>query len=362
MTTNLNGGSALFRCSPFALVASDEYSLCWAGRAETLLQLNKLCRAWGRRGDSTLDLMWANLGAGKTHAMLHLRHLAATHFSDLASTDDAIVVFVELPEHIKHFKELYEKIILQLPLVSLMQSALAAPGELSLPMQRAAHTFTSGGPFEQQITLEWLSGGKPTLKDLRATTGITSRIEEDTEAEEFLVELLGIASRQRRRVILLVDEFQRVGHLPTRTRDALLSHLRSIFSRRATNFSVVLAAGTRMEKTALELLPNELKTIMGMRPAISLPEMNKSEAKQFLLERLAWFRSDAYAGTHEAPFTPEIIDLVIEFMEQQTTARLIPRTILQTFGLLYDDMEDDSAVCESAENIRELLATYRWDA
>jgi len=138
--------------------------------------------------------------------------------------------------------------------------------------------------------------------------------------------------------------------------------LRSIFSRRATNFAVVLAAGTRIEKTAFDLLPNELKTIMGMRPAISLPEMNKSEAKLFLLERLAWFRPHSYGGILEAPFTPEIIDVVLDFMDQQTNTRLIPRTILQTFGLLYDDMADDSTVHSSAEDLKQLLATYRWDA
>ncbi len=101
-----------FRTSPFSMVADESAAACWAGRPEILRQLKRVCRGWANRSDSTLDLLWANLGAGKTHALFHLKHL-------LAVEPSAFVVFVELPENVSHFLELYQRVVTNLPIEEL---------------------------------------------------------------------------------------------------------------------------------------------------------------------------------------------------------------------------------------------------
>ena len=109
-----------FRTSPFSLVADEASAACWAGRGQVLTQLKKLCRTWHNRPDSTLDLVWANLGSGKTHALYHLRYLLAHEF---LSDPDSIVIYTEIPDGENKFIELYRRLFTTLPLGRIAQLA-----------------------------------------------------------------------------------------------------------------------------------------------------------------------------------------------------------------------------------------------
>jgi hypothetical protein len=345
--------SSLFKASPFSLVADPESARHWAGRSALRLQLERIVRAWGSRADSSLDVMWANLGCGKTHALLHIAALLNSQ-----SPRCAWPVFVELPENIKNFRELYERIVGTLPLAEIMQSALGS--ETSLRLQQAARAYLGGGALERQLVREWISCQKPMLRDLRTVTGIASRIETDPDAQEILSEILRVLGARGQRVVFLLDEFQRLAHLQPRARDALMSHLRGVFSSVPTNFSVVLAFGTRIEATALELVPAELRTLMGIRQPIALPDMDVNEAKQFFADRLTIYRPEGYAGPQQAPFDDSTIDAALDYLASRAEVRLIPRTILQTFGVLYDEIELTGSPLQTVQ-VSDFLATFRWE-
>jgi hypothetical protein len=348
----------ILRSSPFSLVADDSSSACWAGRTQVLDQLKKLCRSWVNRSDSTLDVVWANLGAGKTHALFHLGHLLETEFK---TNPEAIVVYAEVPERDSHFIEIYRRLVSSLRLADIAKLSVGATkGSLSPSVARACRAIEFGSENEKRVATDWITAGRPAMRELRAVTGIDSRIESDVEAERVLSDLLGLAAAGGRRVVVLLDEFQRVGHLAQRGREAMLSHLRTLFSRQSSHFSLVLAVGTRMEKTALELLPSELKTIMGMRPTVSLPEMNKGEAVEFILRRLAWYRPEGYSGSAETPFSREQIDYVVAYLADQGKARLIPRVLLQVFGIVYDEISLESLPM-GTQRLRESLDALRWE-
>src|SRR5204863_2845860 len=141
----------------------------------------------------------------------------------------------------------------------------------------------------------------------------------------------------------------------------LLANLRSLFSRNPTCLGVVLAVGSRVENSATELLPPELLTLMGMRPPIPLPEFSEPEAKEFLLGRLAFFRPPGYSGAPSAPFGQTAIDKTLAFLHSKNTARLIPRTILQAFGYLYDEALIDKNGEMKLQQVQDLLDELRWD-
>jgi hypothetical protein len=61
-----------FKSSPFALTADREAAGNWAGRPKTLLAIKRILAGLQNRPDSTIDVIWAHFGAGKTHTLYYL--------------------------------------------------------------------------------------------------------------------------------------------------------------------------------------------------------------------------------------------------------------------------------------------------
>ena len=228
-------------------------------------------------------------------------------------------------------------------------------------LRRAARVMVHGNTAEREIAAEWLAGGHVHLRDLRNYTGIATRIETDVQGTDLLSGIIGVLGRNDIRLLLLLDEFQRLGALQDRFRSAILSNLRSLFSRNPTHFSVVTAATTRIEKTALDLMPQELRTLMGMRPSISLPELNENEAYDFVVDRFKCFRPTGYNGDATDPIGEDAVRATISFVQNETNARLIPRTILQALSWVFDEANANKAPI-SRKDAKKLLSELSWES
>src|SRR2546428_21514 len=57
---------------PFEIIPPGEPTERWADRAQLRADLQSLIGSWSERKGSGVYLLWADLGAGKTHAMRHL--------------------------------------------------------------------------------------------------------------------------------------------------------------------------------------------------------------------------------------------------------------------------------------------------
>lgn len=348
----------LFHESPFVLTATPEGAACWAGRPDVLRRLQKLQRAFRTRSDSSLDVVWANLGAGKSHLLFHLAHMLRND----SAYDGAVCAVVEMPEQLRNFHELYRRIVPQLPLSDVASRLQEAPVENVLPnLRRAAQVLLQGSTAEKALAVEWMCGNRPHLRELRNATGIGERIEDDQAACDALCGIIGACANARSRTILLIDEFQRIARLGPRQRITVLSNLRSVFSRNPTHFSVVVAIESRAEETAVALLSPQLRTLMGVRPAVSLPEMDEAEALDFVSQRLAWFRPEGYGGGMFAPIGEEAVRAAIEYMAGHTTARLSPREILQVLAELYDEAVDRDVTALPRTDVDGLLEALAWD-
>jgi hypothetical protein len=349
-----------FRVSPFSLTASRETQACWAGRKSVLSRLVRLKRSFLNRSDSSLDLIWANLGAGKSHALFHLSYL----LTDAGTESGKIIsVFVEMPDQLRKFQELYARIVAELPIRTVAEHVLDAHNR-SVPedLQRCSRAVIHGGGEDRAIAVEWLLGHRPNLRQLKASTSIQSRIEDDSHACDILSGIVAALAEKGIRLVVLLDEFQRVALLqPQHRRDTVLSNVRSLFSRNPRYFSLVLAVKSRIEQTAIEMMPEELRTIMGVRPGVSLPEMSGDEALEFVIERFNFFRPEGYHGSEDAPFSRETLDTVIKHIASLDGAPLIPRTILQALGWIYDNAEIDSDKISPTE-ASALLKELRWEA
>jgi len=322
-----------FEESPFALTADRRSASCWAGRASVLRNLQRLCKVFDSRSDSSLDMIWANLGAGKSHALLHLEYLLASS----GGASKALPVFTEMPQQARHFIDLYRALMNVISFKRLAKEILASNDpQLPWELRNAAHVLTHGGGPEKEYARQWIAAGHTPLRELRAVTGIGRRIEDDETASEMLSSIVRALAQRNIRFVLLLDEFQRVSEFQPRGQQAVLSYLRTLFSKNSANFSVVIAAESRIEKNALELLPRELRTLMGMRPAVSLPEMDAQEAFDFVVERFRFYRPSGYSGPALAPLGEPAVREVIGFVGSANKARMIPRDLLQALAWVYD--------------------------
>jgi hypothetical protein len=347
-----------FTGAPFALTADREGSACWAGRRAVKSKLERLCRSYSTRRDSSLDLIWANLGSGKSHALFHLMRLLASANNPCAT----VTAYVEMPLQPRRFIDLYQQIMAGLQLDTVSSKLLAGDVSiLSEDLRKATRSMVYGGSDEQAIAREWLTAGRPLLRDLRNATGISGRIEDDSHASDILAQVVAGLATSELRTVILVDEFQRVAASTQKQRDAVLQSVRSVFSRNPAYLSIVLAVTSRIEKTALDIIPKELRTLMGMRPTVSLPEMTEEEAMEFLLERFCFFRPIGYAGTAAAPFGLEALRMIVSHVAKTDRERLIPRTLLQAAAWVYDEAIQMGVAEMSPLATESLLRELQWD-
>jgi hypothetical protein len=347
---------SLFRRSPFGLTASPEIAACWAGRSDAQARLSRLLKSFGSREDSSLDLVWANLGAGKSHLLYHLAHRLREANSGL----HAVPVVIEIPERIASFLDLFRAIIAGLPIDDICRWAVE-PLPIHIPpdLAAAARGLALGGASEKAVAKQWMLAERPDLRDLRRSLAITSRIEDDGHALAVLAGLCAVCSAKGVRMVLMLDEFQRVSQLKPRVREGVLSTLRSLFSSTPSHFSVILAVASRVEASAVQLLPPELKTLIGGRPSITLPTFDESEAVQFVLDRFRFFRPDGYAGSASAPFCENAIASAVHALATTHGRPLIPRELLQALSWIYDDAFDGD--CITAAECLKSLSTMRWE-
>jgi hypothetical protein len=264
-----------------------------------------------------------------------------------------------MPEQPRRFMDLYRQIIDVLPLervIPILQSQ-----SCNADLKKAAQALQHGGERERTIARGWLAGGRPHLKDLREATGIANRVEDDIAAGQLLADLARAVASAETRLVLLVDEFQRLSSAVPRARAAILATLRSVFSMSPVYFSTIVAIASRAESTAIDLLPGELRTLMGVKPTVSLPAMNEEEDCEFLRKRLAFFRPEKYSGGAYAPFGEECVRLVVHHIASKGQGLLTPRTLLQTCGYVWDEFLQRDCESLPTADIQPILDYLRWE-
>jgi len=339
-----------FAETPFPNTASPETAIYWAGRPEVLKSLQRMVRGFSRLPDSSLNLLWANLGAGKTHVLYHLKHM-------LEGSEESKVacVYIELPEQVRGFLDLYIQIAKNLPLTDITIALSGCPPDLlPLPLVRAVRILQFGGAAEIDVVTSWLQGGGPHLRDLKAC-GIQQRIESDVIAVEILSGLIVALAHSKVRFVLMIDEYQRIGVLAPAKRDRVLSSLRSVFSHSPKFFSVIISVMSQAQDTAEGFISEELKTLLGPGSKIALPEMNTDEALEFVEGRLGFFRPDGYSGSKTAPFGEAAVAEVLRYLKEDAQKPLIPRIILQALFHLYQNAEYEGGEM-GLEEVTSLLA------
>lgn len=324
MYENLN-----LRAWPFQTVPDPEYARVWAGRKQTKTQLDLLFRKMQIAPRSSLYLLWANFGMGKTHTLLHLQHLCTQTHGLL------IPAYTVMPNKPGSFLDVYREIVASLPFEYLGEQLVKVGGGSLVtnplfnrsPGVVAALLALRKGEIETSTAaLQWLKA-QPGLSafDMRRI-GVSYRIKTAEDAIHTLTTLtrLAIYRKPNARLVVLIDEFQRIGELKTSARNEINAGLHAYFNANPSGLSIMLSFSFGKKENVSFLLSNELKS-RAEPESISLDVMSPGDAGDFLGDLLAQFRlkpDDRWAY----PFSHQAVNAIIRHISQRKM--LTPRRVM----------------------------------
>lgn len=354
---------------PFQVVPDQQSSEVWAGRRATREQLDLILQAMQATPRSRLHTLWANLGMGKTHTLLHLHYLCRQTKGRL------IPVYVPTPRGSKGFIDVYRAIIPELPYdllsdqlvkvgnstggsVANHQIFSRAPGVVS-----ALLAIRSGDGERESLARQWLRA-QPGLssRDLRLI-GVTTRIATSEDAINALTALTRLAtfkpptSTSLSRLVLMLDEFQCIAELRSPLRADINGGIHRYFNGNATGLEIFLSFSFGREENVAFLLSPELRSRCDPR-SISLDVLNEAEAVAFIRDLLAQYRirqDERWAY----PFAPEAVEALIRHISR--TRKLTPRRLVQYANYVLEEWQADCSQDDHAEISAQQVNSYLSD-
>lgn len=332
---------------PFRIVADAEFARVWADRATLRQEIDRRLRRLNSLPHSTVQIIWADFGAGKSHT---LRHLEARCLDE----GDGILVplYTEVPVGTEGLLDLYRSLVGAIPenLIEKLAEGVKrgvkrTPGSSGArDLRQALKLLASEDSNGRSLALDWLqaSSGVPYLKALKAY-GINARIEDDTRVVEILTEFIRLMRDVRKDavVIWLIDEFQRVADVPQRKRDAFSKSIVSLFNSCPAGLHFVLSFSVAQQSTALALIPPDLRSRASTFPMLMLPHLTGADCMEFSRDLFDAFRTTPRQD-REYPFTVEALESIVGDLEASTSGAVTPRLLMERLEAVLFELYDAS--------------------
>jgi hypothetical protein len=341
MNTPNEPGPLGFKYWPFDIVPR-QGELVWADRLTLKEQIEQLGRRLGRHQAVSLHLLWADFGAGKTHTLLYLKQEA-----EKGNFGSLLPLYCALPKGCRDFIDIYRAMVRAIPF-QLLRNAYAqavknggreqleaALASIWPNLPRCFQTIAIGGEEQQRIALAWLhaEAGLP-ARELRSSS-IIGRIKSTDDAVLALsgiVRLFNLAGHKR--VLLMVDEFQRVEVLRRQQQDDINAGLHGFFNACGFGMSLLLSFSFGVEENIRHFLNRELLSrVDPLR--ISIPMLSADEGVSFLNDVVDQARNLSEKWPVSGDVVPTIVGAVAERFQ------LTPRRLLKATGLVFELAEMD---------------------
>jgi hypothetical protein len=325
---------------PFRTAADESFASIWAGRVKTKEQLIRLLKKMTLFPKSSLHVFWANFGMGKTHTLYHLKYRCSL------TNGQIIPIYAVMPKQSKGFLELYRDIIqaflsaemrdyLGKQLMDVGQNSKGASMAL-LPMfskspgvVRALLALRNGDIEETTAAMQWLTAQPGLDSRSMKSIGVTYRIRTPEDAINALSALINLAvwgGKQQKQLLLMIDEFQRIGELRPNIISQINSSLHTVFNAHPTGLQLVLTFSVGNKENVDYLLSAELKSRAELQP-INLDFLSHEEAIGFLADLLGQFRVNLNDQRPFYPFSLTSVNAMLVTIAQKKT--LTPRRIMQ---------------------------------
>ncbi len=336
---------------PFRTTADEAFAPVWAGREKTRAQIERLIRKMQMFPKSGLHILWANFGMGKTHTLYHIRYRC----QGIKTTPLLIPVYAVMPKRSTGFLELYREIVQGLPYDFLRKQiqkvGSTTRGSVSLhpmfarsPGVVKALLAMNPEDIEASTTaMQWLAA-QPGLsqRDLNRIE-VSYRIKTPEDAINALSALTSLASYdpdpvKQNRLVVMIDEYQRVGELRPAIASENHSSLHTYFNQHPTGLQLLLTFSFGKKENVDYLLSAELKS-RAEPQSLSLDIMTPVEANAFIKDLFDQFRVTSN-NQWAYPFTPSAAQQIIQTIARQKT--LTPRRLMVYFNHVLQEAALDS--------------------
>ena len=331
---------------PFRYTPNAQFSQVWAGRASLKSDVDRLIWNWSRQDRSSIHLLWAELGSGKTHTLMHIKNRCS---SDKSLRIHAI--YSVMPKQLKSFLEVYQAIMAGFEVELLSQMYLAVVRKLGDSRRAAREIFPeipdvgvalvavqSDGANQRMLVTSWLRGGRGLTPRQLNSLGVTRNIKTTDEAVAVLTGVVRLVSSgpTYQRLLIMLDEYQRVGLFKRAVGLDINTGLQTLYDA-SNNMSLLLSFGFNSEGFVRNLLSPELLSRQDPQ-RLSMPLLSPEDARVFLADLLRAFRSNPPPNPWY-PFDQESVSTTISVLSAK--GKITPRKLMKTFDALLQRADYD---------------------
>lgn len=329
-----------FREWPFAIVPSRERAVSlWADRSVTKKQMENVIEDWSFSKASSITLMWADLGAGKTHTLYNLEARCQT-------LTEMLPIYVLLPQAITKFLDLYRAIATSLNWKAVAQSLSNTENTLvgTSLSQVVSWYMSDTDRIRQNIAQRWLLAEKLRSRECEML-GVPQPLTNPDDAVVVLSLAINSLTTKYCRVILMIDEYQRVAEGSRRQLQQIGHGVHTLFNACPANFSLVLSCATGMSDDYQMVLTPELVSRLSPK-RITLPYLEQDDIVTYIHDLFTHYRHDDFSG-HDAfyPFTEAVVREMSQTLVDGCCGEVTARRVNQAFDELasYARHNDGSA-------------------
>lgn len=338
---------------PFQTVPDARFYRVWADRAEVRAIMDSLVSRWERYDRSTLHLMWADFGAGKTHALRHIKARCEEERRPI------LCVYAAMPKAMKSFVDLYREVMLGLDFEALQpdlaevwqaEGGLVITAKVSPRLRDFGHALralVSGDAERGMVAKAWLCADPNVSKREIRLLGISGPIKSTDDAVAAWAAVASAISLTPRynRIAFLLDEFQQVSACRPQVRDDLNSGLRTLYNTCPTYLTLMLSFSLGNPDNIKYLLAPDLQDRVEAQDNIKLPPLSAEAARVFIADLLQSFALDNCVSEAGRGLTEDGLD---ELAIQATRGKTChPRRIMMLGDAVY--RAADQAFLETGE-------------
>ncbi len=273
---------------PFRVVPDPGELLFWAGRPILLRQIRRLLRQLEGHRSSSLHLLWADFGAGKTHTLLYLRQLAIRD-----SSSAVVPIYTVLPRACNSFVDIYRAIIGGIGIETLQSAHDRAridrrtnPRDsmavYTIPgLHTALESLRIGNELMKQTATRWLLADPSLTRKELYDASLPNKIRSTDDALAILSSLTQLMLKGESRLLLMIDEFQRAGMLRRASLEDINAGLHTYFNSCPNNLSIILSFSFGSARNIQYHLNEELRS-RADPTVLTIPQLDLQSGEEFL--------------------------------------------------------------------------------
>lgn len=306
---------------PFSTIPTRERAISlWADRRHAAEQVRAVFDFWTGTAVSTINLLWADLGAGKTHTLFHIE-------AKCREAGSLVPLYVLLPATITKFAGLYTAIAKEVDWrVVALEFNSAARGRGARSLRRVLDWYVSEGDMKRRNLAErWLYGERLSQAQCDSL-GVGTSIGSTEDAVEILHLTIGALSGGVRRVVLMIDEYQRVAEGNRRQLQDIGHAMHTLYNACPARFSLLLscAMGSH-EDYSLVLTPELVSRLSMLR--IELPYLTSLDIKDYVQDLFLHYRRPGASVDGFYPLSEDVVVALAEFLRDELDDQVTPRRL-----------------------------------